>query len=52
MEQIEKRIKEHEAEAAKANGKDRARYWKARRDLLLAQAELAKESQRYGDLPY
>jgi len=53
MGKIEKRIKQHQAEAKNAKkAGDRAKYWQARRDLLLAQAELAKQSQRYGELPY
>jgi len=53
MDRIEKRIKKHQAEATLARkAGDQEKYWKARRDLLLAQAELAKRSQRYGELPY
>ena len=53
MNDIEKRIREcqRKAKLARESG-DRERYWQARRDLLLAQAELAKQTQRYGELPY
>ena len=53
MNDIEKRIKEcqRQAKLARESG-DQEQYWRARRDLLLAQAELAKQSQRYGELPY
>ena len=53
MDKIEKRIAEEQIRAAQARKDgDRERYWQARRALLLAQAELAKQSQRYGELPY
>jgi len=53
MDKIEKRIEQHQREAALARkAGDREKYWQARRNLLLAQAELAKRSQRYGELPY
>lgn len=51
-----KRIQESQIAAANARrAGDRAAYWKARRILLLAQSELAKQKygQRfYGELPF